>query len=296
MPNGNGTPTLSGEVGVYLLARSVSSLYARDVRQVVAKFEAFVGDGHLSFLRDEHVNAWAAQLRNEQKHPKTIRNRIATVCAVWRDAFERGICDTCPRRVVKVKVPRTIPVAWSLQELAGLLKAADATPYWFERTGIKRSSFWRAFILVEHDTALRLEDVRQLRRTDISRDGSIRVCQSKTGYGHLARLRPETVAAVSALRPWSTPEREDYVFWWPSRHEEFWRQFRSLVVRAGLDNRYGLTRRLRRSSASHLEASHPGAASAHLGHMDPRLAERYYLDPAITQPARPLPPQIGLTG
>jgi len=278
----------------YILARDLSDFYVRDVRRVIGWFVAWNIEQRLDHLTDDHLNQWAKQLKREGKNPKTIKMRLSTVKSVWRDAFMAGECQTEPRRVVKIKCPRSMPVAWTHEELRRLLDAAATVPLWFKRTGIRKAAFWRAFILVAYDSALRLNDLESLRREQIQTGGRIIITQHKTGTLHSVRLRPETLAAIKQLEPWDAPGRGDVIFWWGAGRSEFFRQFRRLLLSAGLTSSYGLTRRLRRSSATAAEAVQPGIASLHLGHSPEsgNLAHRHYLDPRLLPERVTTPPPL----
>jgi hypothetical protein len=117
----------------------------------------------------------------------------------------------------------------------------------------------------------------------------IRVVQHKTREGITCQLREETVKAIKATFP---PKRE-LIFEWPHTPSIFYRHWNNLVYEAGLEvNRRNGPQKLRRTSASHLEAASPGTATAHLGHRSADLARKHYLDPNITQQKRPIPPSL----
>lgn len=289
--------TLTAWCEHYILSRDLCPLYQRDIRRVVQWFTAFNGDDRLDRLTDDALNKWARQMQADKLNPKSVKNRLTVVCAVWRDAFMANECDTEPRRVVKVKIPRSQPVAWSADELRQLLTVAEGVPLFFKRTGIKKSSFWRAFTLTAYDSGLRLNDLERLTRQQIEPDGRIRLIQHKTGMPHTVHLRPETIAAIDALEPWNAPGRDGVIFWWPAGRTEFFRQFRKLVRQAGLTTSHGVTRRIRRTSATMAESVQPGIASAHLGHSPSSgdLAGRFYLDRSKLPERVTTPPSL-LTG
>lgn len=57
------------------------------------------------------------------------------------------------------------------------------------------------------------------------------------------------------------------------------------------DRNHGL-QRLRRTAATYAELACPGAASRLLGHRDPRMAARHYVDPRIAGQRNYLPPRL----
>ncbi len=104
----------------------------------------------------------------------------------------------------------------------------------------------------------------------------------KTAVEILRPLSPETIEAIEATYP---PKRE-LIFDWPHCGKHLRTKWLQIVRAAGLPGgrRQGL-HKLRRTSASHLEAVAPGTAGRHLGHLTPGLAERHYIDPRIAKPA-----------
>ena len=66
-----------------------------------------------------------------------------------------------------------------------------------------------------------------------------------------------------------------------------------LLRYAGFPTRGNGLQKLRRTSATHLEAVAPGSATTHLGHATPAMARAHYLDMRIITPLCPLPPEIG---
>ena len=166
-----------------------------------------------------------------------------------------------------------------------LLAAAQRTPGWFARTGIKKSAYWEAFLRIGWDSGLRLGDLLALRKDHIKGDRLV-VVQHKTKFPKVSQLSAGTLVAITATFP---PER-DLLLPWPSVREKFYAAFRELVARANIQ---GTSRFIRRASATAIEALSPGFGARHLGHQsDPRLAARHYIDPRLLPP--PVrPPELG---
>jgi hypothetical protein len=276
----------------------------------VGKFQQWAGEPLLaSDFTDDLVNRWLRSLECAGKAPNTLKNRRVVVLTLWRYAFELGLIDTLPRRVRRFRVPASIPCAWSAEELSRLFAFAanlDGDGEFFTRPAIDRRlsnlrhakrnggendvvscirhcDYWTAWLRVQYDSALRLGDMLRLLRHDITPEGKVSLVQRKSDRAITFRLRPETVAAVDRMAP---KDKDEPIFAVASRRI-LTLHFRRLVKAAGLT---GGTHKVRKTSATMIEALHPGSAMAHLGHKTPELAYRTYVDPRYIQQNKPLPP------
>ncbi len=273
---------------VYLIEKDLAAASAQQLEITAKAFGRWFGrEVMLSELSSDPINKWLLSMIDTHA-PKTIKRRRSDLLALWRYAFEVGHVDEAPRRIRKIKVPYTIPDAWTLQEMRLLLEAVERRIIYF-RNGVHAGRFWRAFILTAYDTGLRLSDLLAIRYDSVSRNGILTVVQQKTGHPQVCRVRPVTLEAIAETFP---PER-NLVFEWPYGHSEIHRHWRSILADAGLPvHRRNGIQKLRRTSASHLEAIAPGTASWHLGHRSADLARRHYLDPQVAMSERELPPAI----
>ncbi|MFO0897599.1 MAG: hypothetical protein U0836_09275 [Pirellulales bacterium] len=278
---------LSEFVEAYILERPMCSIHACWMRRVVQHFDDFAGQPvRLTDLADLLVNRWLVSLESGRRKLRTVKGYRTTLLSLWRAAWEQELVAQPPRRVRRVKLPETIVEAWTPVEVAKLADVCDQAKGWFADSGIKRASFWRMFVFITWDTALRLGDVMALRRDRIADDGSFVVVQHKTGWQIQCRLRPETLALVDSTYP---PARE-LILPWGERRECFHQHFRQLVKWAGI--RPGTSKWLRRASATAVEKHYPGAAMAHLGHKTPGLAYAHYVDRLQVGHNKPMPPPL----
>ena len=253
--------------------RSFEHLHA-----VVHKFDQWHG-GYvkLNELSDDLVVGYMRG--SPDLSPWTVNSRRRAILTIWKYAHTKGHVDHLWRDIPRMKEPKRIPEAWTLDELQKLLAATDKLEGRYPN-GIPKSAFWRALILVIYDTGIRRSDMLAL-RTDDLRDGSLVLIIQKTAVEILRPLSPETIKAIKATFP---PKRE-LIFDWPHGRNHLNTEWSRIVQAAGLPggHRQGL-HKLRRTSASHLESVAPGTAGRHLGHLTPGLAERFYIDPRIAKP------------
>lgn len=278
----------------YILARDISAGYARLLRSAVAEFDRFRGcPALLGELSEVDVNRWARHLADSGQSPKTRHSKLGYLLAIWRDAWAERVAENEPRRVIRVRVPRREPVAWSLAQLDALVAGCRQLRGWYSFSGIRRRDFWETFFRVSFDTGLRCGDVLALRLEQFLADGRVQgVVQSKTGRPLSPQVKPGTLRAVQALDPW-VAERGGVVFWWPACRERFYVEQRRVVLAAGLSMSSGGSRRIRRSGATVVDEQQPGMAWMYLGHAAPGLDHAAYIDRSIQHRETPSPPELG---
>ena len=279
---------LSDFVGLYLLERETTPLYAAYLRASAEHFSAWLHHpATLDDFTDDRVNRYLID-RSDGRSRWTIKGERTRLLALWRAAWQSELVSSPPRRVRKIGIPRVAPRAWTVAEMQRLLKAASSVQGEFFRTSamirLSRAKFWRAVVLVGYSTGLRLGDMERLKFNDVGHDGSLVVTQHKTGKVIVCHLLPEAIAAVKAI---AKPPRP-HIFGGVVGRRVYYRQFAAIVKAAGLD---GSTRWLRRTSGTLVEASHPGRGHEQTGNTrDVFLA--HYCDPRLSRGRRVLPPRL----
>lgn len=235
-------------------------------------------------LEPDTFNRWLRDLQEGHLSPNTVANRRRHLLALWRAAADRQLCEMPPRRLRPVKVPYSPPRAWTVDEIRQLLTVT--TRLGRTRKGkIPRSIWWTLAVRIAWESGMRLNDVLRLRVEDIQPDGLVVLGQSKTRRPTIFRLTPITMAMLNESlakhpRKLACP--------WTSTKESFRRQFTLIVQRAGI--RKGSWKWIRRSSATDVEKSCPGAGATHLGHAHgSTIAAKHYLDPYILGAPRVAP-------
>lgn len=247
-------------------------------------------DVTLDQLSDDFVERFMVWARQRGAAPATVNGYRACILALWRFAYRKRYLDDQPRCVEKLKLPRRIPEAWSLEEVNRLLRAAAGT----EGTicGVAAGVWWPALLLVLYDTGLRIAAVMNLTREALDMEtGELFVPAEiqKHNSDQVFRLHRDTLDAVRLLEPRT---REMLIPW----HAEFnertngmlYSGYRKILHRAGLAaGRRDLFHKLRRTSGT-LLASVAGdkAGADHLGHSDPKVFVTHYLDPRKLNRAR----------
>lgn len=275
--------------GTYCIERPISAATLQQMAIAVRHFDRWHGcPVRLADINCDFVNRFLAD-SSGQRADKTLWNWRTTILCIWRLAWERGDMDLRPDHIRRIKVGTRIPDAWTLSQLNAMVAAAGRAPGTYPN-GIEIAAFWSTFVRAGYDTALRLSDLLGIRFDQIGPDGQISLVQRKSGLPISVWLSAPTVEAIRHTRPPIRP----LVFAWPYRRRAIWEHWRKYVLQpAGLPTgRREGPQKLRRSSASHLEASAPGNVMRHLGHRTRGLAERHYIDPRVAVRRHPLPPQL----
>jgi site-specific recombinase XerD len=281
---------VAGLVERCILERELGQATVRLYWFVVKRFDKALGrPAKLTDLNDDTVNRWLLSLHASGLAPDTMRSYRRCLLSLWRAAHEWGLLKKQPGRVRKIKRPDRVPICWSPEELTTILATCSKLAGTMRRDlRIRRSAFWRAYVLVGYETGLRLSDLLALEWKQVADDSKTSVVlQQKTRKRIAFRLSESTQAAVAETQP---GERRK-IFGDLISKQNAQEYFKAILCTAGLP---GSSKWLRRSGATSCEIEHPGSAMAYLGHKTPGLAYECYVDPTKIQHAKPLPAPIEL--
>jgi len=243
-----------------------------------------------SELSAELLNAWLAA-RLQVRAARTVHRERGDLLTLWNFGHETQRAHA-PDTIFPIRLAKTKPKAWSLDELERLLLTARATPGPLGKDSrISRALFWEALLLTAYDTAARIGALLECRWCDLHVAGQYLLLAAefaKTDTEQICGLAPETLTLLGQLRDRSglpgggSPADDAKIFAWPHRRQGLWEWLDRLLVRAGLpQDRNRKFHCLRKTCASltHRESSLEVAQRA-LGHTSPRQTETY-LDPLI---------------
>jgi len=206
--------------------------------------------------------------------PRTVKRMRNNVLGTVRHAALAGLARV-PGVTRPVKVPPQIPIAWTIDQVRGLLNATPQLRY--------HGAYLDRFLRAGWDTGLRRSDLEQMDMEQVDGSGRGVLRQSKTLQPVRFTLRDKTMKSLrrSGQRwPLRCPiaHRQIYVWW------------EKLCRLASVP--HGGPQRLRRSAATYCELAYRGSATGFLGHRSPELAVRHYLDQRILQQDLPRPPAL----
>jgi len=254
---------------------------AGDYRSALNWLARFCGcEPSLDCLSDDLLERFLAWLKAAGKANATVNGQRACLLALWRHAWRKRLVPEQPRDVMKLRVPKRLPEAWSPEQVGLILRAAAESPGTI--CGIPAAAWWPALVLTLYDTGLRIAAVMQLRQADLTADGWLNVPAEvqKQDADQAFRLHPDTLRSIAA----TLAEPREWLFPWPIDSDGHFRYlaraYREILQRAGLSHgRRDLFHKLRRTSATAIaDAYDLATAQRHLGHSGIDVTRRY-VDP-----------------
>jgi integrase len=263
------------------VARITEEQYSRSIR-CYAQFlgrPAVVAD-----LETSQANEWLAAVA-KRAAPRTVLNRKRGLTAVWNYATDRGLAPAYEaRRLRRVRIPRGVVEAWSIEQVEALFAAAQALPG-ATACGIPAALLMSAVCSIAYETGIRPSDWRRITWDSIDfGKRTARFCQHKTGFVHVVGFSVITAGLLERLRRYG---RERVVPVGPGSIRRW--EVRLFILAA---ERFGFSRRsgqgigtLRKSHATAVYlAAGESAAAASLGHVSgPAIATRYYIATSATR-------------
>jgi integrase len=250
--------------------------------QAINKLADFRGcDVTIDQLSDELIEGFMRWLVAGGRQAISANSLRAALLAQWNFIYQRKLIDVRPGYIKKLRVPKRVPVAWTVEELNCILSAAAGMPGFV--VDVRAADWWVALILTVYDTGLRIGAALALRTEWLDlRSGYLWVPAEvqKQNADQTFKLAPDTLAALDRINP----ARRDVLFASTHDRHELCNWYRVILQRAGLPHgEKDLFHKLRRTSASYI-ARYGGtlAATEHLGHSSARVTG-HYLDPRISR-------------
>jgi integrase len=211
----------------------------------------------------------------------TANKLYRTICAIWRDAIERGHLSQ-PPRTKAYKLAKHEPRCWSLEECSQLFAAAERAPGTVG--GVTAGEFFRAYFWFVYATGARQGVTLGFPVANFDPErGEILLpaALQKQNADQAMELLPQAVAAVAALK--SRARGLDRLFGdWTGHVTNFNKRLKKIIVAAGLRptvkdvTRWDLSHKLRRTFATHVCAnSDEETARKLLGHSHVSVTRRY---------------------
>lgn len=211
------------------------------------------------------------------RSPFTAEKERTQLLALWRLACDRGVMRDRPC-VPPTPLPDREPMAWSIEQMQGLMRAAAATRG--DVGGVPAGVWFSALVSVLWESAERIGAMLAVQRADLNPPHLLVRAEHRKGgkRDRVYRLSPRATELLLAAH---APGRPELLFW-PGCRTYLWRRYADVVARAGLGRgRHLGFHQLRRSAASHFAAL-GGDASKLLDHSSPRITQRWYLDRRMT--------------
>ena len=241
----------------------------------------------LDQLSDDLIEKLLGYLAKRGAAAYSCKRVRATLLAIWRmaarkrdPATRKPFVDEAPLDIERVKVPKILPEAFSVEEISRLLAVAETA----EETvcGIPSKHFWYSFVLALYDTGFRVSALLQLRTTDLDLERRYVKARHGTQKGANDQSQPISQALADRLRLTYLDGPRDLVFPWPykERRRTVTKRLRLLLRRAGLPHGpKNLAHSIRKSHATYLFDSAGSDATVNsLGHTTFDVARKFYID------------------
>ena len=263
-----------------LVARNCTESSIQGHRISINRLCDFAGcEVALEQLSDDLIEGFTAWIIAAGRSPATANGRMGCILAQWRYAWRKRLVEELPRDCEKLPLPKTLPTAWSTEELGQILAVCGQVEG--DVSGFPAGLFWVAVVLCYYETGPRRSALLALRCEHLDFDTGILFVPAevqKQSADQLFKLHPDTLQLIRATQP----ETRHKLFPWRMNLRAFGEHFRKILIRAGLPHgRRDLFHRIRRTSGTYVQdAAGPQAAQDHLGHSGQQVTKRY-IDPKL---------------
>ncbi len=215
------------------------------------------------------VADWLSDLSNKEKlKPRSVNSYRSSINAIWTGAMIAGESPESNGRLVpSARVSRTIPIAWTLDDLAKLLEAAKTKRGRRKnRWGTIRRDFWVGMYLFLYDTGARFGAALSVQAVDVNirkRTVLLRAENDKTDADQLVSISDETADVLQRLID------DGHELVWPNgvNRQQLYDEHKRTLQSIGLPfDRYHMFHCFRKTTATQLTiAKSAEEASAALG-------------------------------
>lgn len=262
---------------VYKPTRLVGRTSGKKYQTEVRRLAKYLGRAPMvSDLTDAVLIGVQKWLLENGYSASTVNGTTVALRTLWREAHQNGLLETMPR-VGKVPEPKRLPEAWSLEELGRMIDATNTLRGTFR--GLLKAFYFRAYILLAYETALRARAIRCIRtdQLDLSTGWlTVPAENTKARVEQRFRLTADTCEAIRKI--WDA--RRPVLFPGAQKMQRINAVLGRILEVAGLPNNSKTkTHKLRRTCATQLTvAAGIGAAVKQLGHSSETVT-RGYVDP-----------------
>jgi len=256
----------------------------KQYRSALCDFREAIGhDPTPADLTDDNLGALMNLTLQRGDTAVYANQRRQKIRALWEWLARKRRVAEFPT-VPKMKEPKRVPRAWTLEQLDKLLAACRRQRGWIV-PGIAAADWWAGLHYLLWDCAERVTATFALEWTMLDMQTGVLLVPAEIRKGQGSdesyRLRPETLTILARMKP------AGHAKIFPlSSMGKFYKHYSRLLEMAGLPtDRKSKTHRMRKSVASHLAARGYDATAA-LGHSSPEVT-KCYLDPSIVGTVRP---------
>lgn len=197
--------------------------------------------------------------------------------------------DTLPD-IKPLSLPDRTPTAWNVEEIKAILASARGLNqrYAGSTCGVPLIVFFPLLIELLWVTAERIGAILATDRVDLRGEYLIVRAENRKG-GKQERAYRLPVDLADRLHDLPMNKK---LFAWDRNRLQVWAWMKRIITRSEVPYSERCSfHQIRRSAASHYVAA-GGSASELLGHTDPKIAAKHYIDPRIAYADRPAPHEL----
>lgn len=273
---------------VYVVAHPGLAQESIKQMQVTArKFGKWLGrDALLADLTVENLRGFLYAYHEEGRAAPTVNDKRRMLLTFWRAAADEDLlAEPRPRRIARIKEPRKLPEAWTVDEIGKILELCRQQQ---GRVGlIPADDWWTSLILTLYDTGGRIGAIIQAATRDYQPDDRSLRIRADTQKDKTEQVFQISDQAAEAIARHYSRERE--LIWpWPHARRNLYKLFRERIIEPACvpSKRVGgdLFHKIRRTCISYLAKEDLMLAVRQADHCRPELTFKHYIDPRIAVP------------
>ncbi len=266
----------------YLPSRiELSRGYVEALEITVRKFSLFLGHpARLPDLTERTIASFLVDYRSRWS-PRSTNNQRAHLITLWNAAVDASLLDRVPvtRRIRKLKTRPEPPKAWTVEQIAKLMRYADSL-----RGGmcdVPRSLWWGALFSMVYWTGCRIRAATTTESCCYEAGAGVLVKNQKNKTPQWYPLPHACCERIDATEP----AKRKLLFPYDHHPKQIFSDARKIIEAAGLDCPRGkgmqLFHRLRRTTLTYCAMVDPAIAQRQAGHSSYATTLRSYVDPRI---------------
>jgi len=269
----------------YLSAKGTRASSISDVQSTLNKWNDIIGAIALDAIADETIWHFAATLSGQKNakglafSPNTTRKHLRNIRAILRYALKRRMIGQMPDIIMPKERFRGACDSFTFSEIQTLIQTTSMFKGQ-EIDGMDAAEWWKQLIVFLYCSACRVGTATKA-RFDWVHGNRLEIAANTDGVKTCYDL-PLGNEAQSVIGMMRRSHKESRIFPNPHKREWLHRRFRELCEEAGIppERRFGF-HGIRKHTGSVMATKDFAAAVKLLGHSDPKVTARYYLNPEI---------------
>ncbi|MBX3441238.1 MAG: tyrosine-type recombinase/integrase [Planctomyces sp.] len=243
-------------------------------------------------LSEQTIMPFIAHLQ-DTRSGHTARRSATHLMMLWRFAWRRKLIEVeIPRDYEPPRLLRTIPKAWTLDELGRIFEECLNRPGMIRGTDIRAADFWLSLVTFAYESGARIGAILAVRPEDVDLRESqvvLRADAAKTGVEQLVPINDAARTAIGRI----LGRDAERVWPWPAAARQLWGDHREILLDAGViredEQGVGFHRYRRTCATQSVIAAGWDHARIALGHSQESMTRSYVDLRQVPRPRLHLP-------